>query len=421
MNRQGKTLVTVFLLALVVRFAALALLLPQFKPDVDLDWYRSLGRNLASGKGFVAQSANGQELPQVDRTPVYPLFLAAIIRLGGDRLGLFLAVQCVVGALTCALTTLLAMRWLSTGWSMLAGLLITFDPNSIARCVDLRTETVFTALIVAGACLLAWRTEAWWPWFLAGLTGSAASLCRPIAIGLWVAAVLVGVAWRVRWTCMGAFMVGFLLLIGPWMARNAALTGHWFFSTASTYNLYVVRASGVAAEKEGISHNAMQDRFAQHYREVQFFVDRLTFERALRECRVAAREIVLGSPMIAARQYVQGWLQLLFGPGPHSLDNSLINPKPPSRWWPPIYGLTLAFVTIAGILGTVRLGRKAVLVPALVLYFVALSGGGGANSRFRAPIMPSLVILAAAGIESIKNDREVGMSTEDCRNLAEEP
>lgn len=388
----------VFVLALVVRFAALACLLPQLKPDVDLDWYRSLGRHLAAGNGFIARAADGRELPQVDRTPVYPLFLAALIRLGGDHLGLFLAAQCFVGALTCALTALLAMRWLSTGWSGLAGLLVAFDPNAVVRCIDLRTETLFTALIVAGACLLAWRSGKWMACLLTGLVWSVAALCRPIAIGLWVVALAVTMAGRLRWTCLAVFLAGFLPLIGLWMMRNEALTGHWFFSTAATYNLYVVRASGVEAEKEGISPNAMQDRFAQRYHEVQFFVNRPAFEQALRDCRAAAREVVMGSPVIAIRQYAQGWFQLLLGPGAHSLDNSLRQPPQSSRWWPALYGIELLAITIASVAGAIRLGREAVLLTALVLYFLALSGGGGANSRFRVPVTPMLAVLAVAGV-----------------------
>jgi hypothetical protein len=177
------------------------------------------------------------------------------------------------------------------------------------------------------------------------------------------------------------------------------LTGHWFFSTAATYNLYVVRASGVEAEKEGTSHNAMQDRFGQRYRDVQFFANRPAFEQALHDCRAAAREVLMGSPVIAVRQYAQGWFQLLLGPGAHSLDNSLRQTPPASsRWRARLYGAVLLAIAIAGIVGAVRFGGKAVLPAALVVYFLALSGGGGANSRFRTPVTPMLAILAVAGV-----------------------
>jgi hypothetical protein len=390
-----KALGIVFVVALLVRLVALAYFLPKLNPDVDPDAYRSLARNLAAGRGFVATGPDDEVLPQVDRTPVYPLFLAGLMRVGGDRLGWFLTLQCVLGALTCALTAALATRWLSPPVSLAAGLLVAFDPNSVVRCVDLRTETLFTLLVVAGACLLARSPGRAAPWMFAGVIWSAAALCRPIAIGLWTVALAAAGLQR-RWPLAVAFVLGFAPLVGLWSARNARLTGHWFFSTAATYNLCVVRASGVEAERLGVSHNEMQDRFAPRFRYVQFFKDRPTFETALRDCRRAAREILMASPGIAAKQFVAGWFKVLLGPGARSLDVSLRAPATPARWWPTAYAGALVLLAAAAGFGAVRLGRAAWLLPMLVVYFLLLSGGGGGNSRFRVPITPMLATLAAA-------------------------
>lgn len=386
----------VFLIALAIRLLALAHFLPRIKPDVDLDAYRSLARSLAQGHGFVASGPGGEMLPQVDRTPVYPLFLAGLMRIGGDRLGLFLGTQCVVGALTCALTVLLAARWLAPKYSALAGLLVALDPNTISRCVDLRTETLFTLLVVAGACALVRRSDKTWAWLLAGLIWSVATLCRPIAIGLWVVALLVAVTERQRRWQFVAFLTGFVSLIVLWSTRNVTLTGHWFFSTAATYNLYVVRASGVEAEREGINHNEMQDRFAPRFLHVEYFKDRKSFETGLHDCRRASREIFTAAPGIAAKQFVLGWFKVLLGPGARSLENSLRDPERNARVWPAVYAVMLAGATLAAIFGAYRLGRPALLLPLLVIYFTLLSGGGGGNSRFRTPMTPMLTILAVA-------------------------
>ncbi len=392
-----KTLGIVFVVALLLRLGALAYFLPKLNPDVDLDAYRSLARNLAAGRGFVARGPGGEPLPQVDRTPVYPLFLAGLMSAGGDRLGVFLAVQCVLGALTCALTSWLAARWLSPPASLAAGLWVALDPNSVVRCVDLRTETLFTLLIVAGACWLARSPGRAAPWVAAGLIWSVAALCRPIAIAVWVVAVALA-GWQRRWPLAVAFGVGFVPLVGLWSARNAALTGHWFFSTAATYNLYVVRASGVEAERLGVSHNEMQDRFAPRFRSVQFFKDRESFETALRDCRRASREILAASPGIAAKQFVLGWFKVLLGPGARSLDVSLREPVAPARGWPVVYAGALAVLAAAAVAGAIRLGRAACLLPMLVVYFTLLSGGGGGNSRFRVPVTPMLSVLAVAAV-----------------------
>jgi hypothetical protein len=391
------TALVVFIIALAIRLVTLAYFLPKLKSDVDLDAYRSLARSLAQGRGFVAPGPGGEVLPQVDRTPVYPLFLAGLMKLGGDRLGLFLAAQCLVGALTCALTVLLAARWLTTRASALAGLLVALDPNSVVRCVDLRTETVFTLLVVAGAYALVWRSDKAWAWLLVGLIWSVATLCRPIAIGLWVVALFVVVLQRQGWLRFTVFVVGFVPLIVFWSARNHALTGRWFFSTAATYNLYVVRASGVQAERQEISQNEMQDRFAPRFLYVQCFKDRESFETGLRDCRRESREIFASAPGIAAKQFVLGWFKVLFGPGARSIENSLREPQQLGRIRPVAYAIGLAAMAVAAVIGACKLGRPAVLAPLLAVYFALLSGGGGGNSRFRTPITPMLATLAVAG------------------------
>src|SRR5690242_11957345 len=102
----AKIVAGVFLVGLAVRLAVLFCELPRLNPDVDLDSYRSLARNLAAGRGFVAPARDQQDRPSVARTPGYPLFLAALIKLGGDRIGLFLLVQCVLGAIIGAFTVM---------------------------------------------------------------------------------------------------------------------------------------------------------------------------------------------------------------------------------------------------------------------------------------------------------------------------
>src|ERR1019366_4948542 len=203
MTTGTRLLLGVMALALALRLVALSCTLPQLKPEVDLDDYRNLARNLAAGHGFVVTLPDGRQLPSAERTLGYPLFLASLIRLGGDRLGLFLAAQCVVGSLTCGLTVLLAGRWLAPRAAAAAGLLVALDPNSIVRCLDLRTETVFTLFLVGGAVLLAWRADRFGSVFAAGVCWSLAALIRPIALFLPLAALIVW-PWPVAASAMRA-------------------------------------------------------------------------------------------------------------------------------------------------------------------------------------------------------------------------
>jgi asparagine N-glycosylation enzyme membrane subunit Stt3 len=123
---------------------------------------------------------------------------------------------------------------------------------------------------------------------------------------------------------------------------------------------------------------------------------------------------------VLAEQNVLGWGKLLFGPAVRALGNSLSQSEPPSgtlaapqrgpagsslnqsespsRWWAPLYSLALLAVTFLSVVGARRLKSESILLVVLILYFVALAGGPGSNSRFRVPVTPMLAVLAVAGL-----------------------
>jgi hypothetical protein len=402
-------LVAVCLFALAIRLLALGIMLPKMKPDVDLDSYRSLAQNLAAGNGFVAESIEGRTLPNVSRTPVYPLFLAALMRIGGDRLGLFLTVQCVLGAVVCMLTILLASRWLSGRWAIAAGLLVALDPNSVVRCVDLRTETLFTLLLVAGACLMVWRSDQPWAWLGGGVCWSMAALCRPIAVCLPVVVLgvlaVARVTWRARFTYLAVFLVGFLPLLGLWMARNAALTGRWFVSTIAISTLHIAEVAGIRAEQTGQNLEAVQQEFVKQYGDVQFVADRAQFATQLDRIRRHCAETLASAPLVVAKHAVTGWAGALFGPGTRGLANSLRESGPTRKWWAPIYVVCLVAWFLASLVGAILLRREMILPTLLTIYFIGLVACTGVNSRYRAPVTPMLSVLAVAGVHKLRRQK----------------
>ncbi len=334
--------------------------------------------------------------------PSIHFFLAILIKLGGNRLGLFLATQCVLGTLTCVLTALLAARWLRPQASLLAGLLVALDPNSILRCSDLRTETLFTLLFVAGICLIVWCPNKTWSWLAVGLLWSLAALTRPIAIWIWLAALVIiftrRFSWRDTAACLTAFFIGFLPLEGVWAARNHTLTGHYFISTISTYNLLMYRAAGIKAEQKGQTQEEAEQEFLAQYGDIQFVESREKFAQSLQEYQRAIAEKLFSAPRILVKEAVIGCGKLLLGPGVRSLDNSLSQTKPSSKWWAPVYSAALLVVVLLSFVGVRRLGWGAIVPAILLLYFAVLSSGPESNSRFRVPVTPLLTVLAAAGI-----------------------
>lgn len=384
----------VLLVALAARLIALAVLLPDLKPDANPDHYRELGRNLAAGKGFVGADWDGELRPNIGRTPGYPVFLASVMRVGGDRLAWLLSVNCVLAAVTCALTVWLAARWLSPVAAGVAGLITALDPNSVVRCLDVKTEMLFTLLLVGGACLLAWRTDKTWAWVLSGLLWSLAALCRPIAMWLPVVAVVVGFR---RWRYVALFVVAFGPLVGLWMARNAALTGHWMLSTAGPYNLIMSWSTGIESARTGEDPNIVQRRLVGQVGFIEFYRGRDNFDKMLAAHRDVTSGLVRAAPVLAVQQAMLGLGRALIGPGQKSLNYALRNPRPAARWWPPLYSAALTGLLAMSAWGAIKLGRDGLLLTAVVVYFVGLSCGPMTNSRFRYPIMPALAVLAVAG------------------------
>ncbi len=408
MSATAKTSTAIFVVALALRLITLACVLPTLRSDVDPDSYRSLARNFAEGKGFVAVAPDGHELPNVARTPAYPLFLAGLIGVGGDRLGLFLMVQCALGALTCVLTFRLAARWLRPWLSTLAGLLVAVDPNSVLRCADLRTETLFTLLLVCAACVMVWRADKGWGWFATGFLWSLAALTRPIAVWIWVVAFVVifveRVPWRNRIVFLAAFLAGFVPLIAVWASRNHAVTGRYFLSSISTYNL-MFRAGAIEAEVQGRKVEDVEQEFQQQYGDIQFVESRERFEQSFETYKTSAVRAFTRSPRIAFKQALLGWGKLLFGPGAHALDNARNQAGPVATRWSLVYVLALIVVVSLSVVGAWRLGREAIVPVMLTLYFVGLAGGPESNSRFRVPVTPLLAVLAVAGIREVERKK----------------
>ena len=402
--------ILVFVVALLVRLGVVALLLPQLRPDQNPDFYRELGRNVSLGKGFVATGADGRELPDINRPPGYPVFLASLMRIAGDRLSVLLVANCVLAALGCALTVILASRWLSSGSAMVAGLLTALDPNSVMRSCLVMTEAMFVLFLLAGICVLVWRRDKSWAWCLCGLLWALATLCRAIALWLPLVALLIlalsGVGVPPANLCRDkfrrsvcsfiVFLIGFLPLIGLWVGRNDALTGHCFFSSSGRNFLVTGWAANLEAERTGVSMDVARERLLARTGSIEFFESRENFEKTQQEQAQVIHETLGAAPWRLAAHMVRGTGATLLGPGRRTLELFLRDPRPAARWWQiPYSGMLLILVALA-VCGAVRRGREFALLTILVLYFVALSADPVGNSRFRYPIVPLLAILAVA-------------------------
>ena len=183
----------------------------------------------------ITWSAAARQLPQSDayRTPGYPLLLAAV---GGGGAGasrhVLYAVQAVLIGLTAVLLALLVRRLWGPRIALVAAIVFALDPYSKRYVTMVLGETLagFLATASGYALVRSWQERSVRWWTATGLLVGALTLVRPVfaiaiplvAVGALLAA---GVGARRRIVVAAACLAGSLVVVLPWIARNAAVTG----------------------------------------------------------------------------------------------------------------------------------------------------------------------------------------------------
>lgn len=213
---------SICLLALTARLAYTAAFVTfAASPEYDGLSYDVLARNLARGFGY---TQNG---PTAFRPPGYPLLLAGVYALVGERLEMVRLLQAAIGAVLAALTYATAVV-LFRQWSVavLAALGVALHPLLIYLSGSILTETVFVTLIMAVVWLMVISpTGLTAPRALAlGLLLGMLVLIRPSAlifaglVALWCAFSAPLRSRAVRHAAI--IVIGVALFILPWTVRN---------------------------------------------------------------------------------------------------------------------------------------------------------------------------------------------------------
>lgn len=209
----------------------------------DIDAYLEIAQHIADGKGF---SRGAPAYPTAYRPPLYPLLIAALLRLGGlpTILGML---QVMLGTVTVAMVyrtgQLLRLRWAS----LIAALIVALDPLLLQYTVLIMTE-VLCATLVATWCWIfcEWRAatgssslRTWKLPLLQGLVLGLVCLCRPVFLAaalIIVVLLLVQVlrersiatesaTWRRALQSVAWIVVGLVLTMSPWIIRNSLVIG----------------------------------------------------------------------------------------------------------------------------------------------------------------------------------------------------
>ena len=251
MNNK-KLLVTILILAAVVRFATVFLFFGDYYPTDDAATWHQAALNFLNGRGLIVNEAL-----KASRTPVPGLYFAAIYSVFGVSFRAVQIANVLLGILTVWLAYDLVRRSFGDLSAFLAGSFVSLYPMLLLYTAYMLSETP-VIMLIALALWLVWvlRDHAVM-WFApVGIASGLATLTRetalPIAVlvAVWSFAVRLSEPWLRR--CLpGLVILAFLVLtITPWAIRNYVLFGRFVpFNSQSGLSLWIAnnpQADGTA-------------------------------------------------------------------------------------------------------------------------------------------------------------------------------
>jgi hypothetical protein len=474
LNVGGRAL-DVGLLIVIVAAVAVRLVFLSNDPPIllttDSITYALPANHLANGQGFDLS---------LRRTPGYPLFLAGLGAIFGDDFHPVVYAQHLLGVATAGLTWLLGRLALGRLAGLLGGLAVALSGPQIIYEHYLMSESLFTfLLVVATLPLVAGLLRASGRlYLLAGLLFGLCALTRPVGqvfpLLVPVAVLLVGSpgvprnsAGNERWRAISpriraAVTAGLLALLGfgmvvlPWMARNWLVGGELTGSSALGKTLFgritrhdegfrfdlppaVAESDALRAQARAVARQAAQEDTSRGSLVHQQLMREFGYSeaQAYNVMRDAALEVLLAQPGYYLRSSLGGAVELFVGQEERlrvhleklatprlrrewqempEVASLLPAPVPPElrtqtlsrsiwavRLYQPSKSLPPVLVGVLFLTGTLvmvlRSGWRAALpLPLLVIGVIILSAFlDGPVPRFRYPLDPFISLTAAAG------------------------
>jgi Dolichyl-phosphate-mannose-protein mannosyltransferase len=270
----------------------------------DQDGYRRLGQVLATTGKFTRFPDAPTFVPEVLRTPLYPLFVAVLYRLFGvHQLPVALA-QTAVFVLVCIVVYAIARRVASQPLAIAAAAATALFPPipyfGALVMTEVWTTLLFTCSMWLAVSALSERGLSRFAWL--GVLIALTTLSRPVfvlfpfalaGVGL-VAFPLLGVRQRPRFTQWSVMIAAFALMMAPWFAYNYVTLGRFTLSPAGGVGRGLWEGSWQATWS-----GRLQNELTHLADDID---DRAELDR--RVIAVAAREHLPAEPML---EYVHQW------------------------------------------------------------------------------------------------------------------
>ena len=218
----------------------------QFPPvGADDKEFAILADNLIRFKVFTL-SCEPPLYPDSYGTPGYPLFLA-LFKLGSDNFVFVPLIQMILNAFTAILIFKIGKSFLGNAPAFAASLIFALEPTSIRGALGIGSECLFVFLLTLSFYVLFYleREDRGFK-FLAGLLLGFAVLTRPVGMFLPILFILgfyflKGMKlsqYRSISLAVALFLLGYIVVLSPWMIRNKLTFGVWGLSSAGVYTFF---------------------------------------------------------------------------------------------------------------------------------------------------------------------------------------
>ncbi len=367
--------------------------------------------NLVAGHGF----SDSTGYPESLRTPGYPLLLAFFFRLGLGLKYVVIFQHLMNLVIALATTTFIFTLTGSPRQSWITGILLCLDLPTVHSANTIMTEILFTACLVVILWLL-WAkcVQSQSPWFrcsAVGLLSGASVLIRPVSLLFFLPVIVYLLLARqtFRLRAVLSFVLAFMCFPLLWAGRNYQKTGYFTVSTLTGIQFLSYRAAGTLAVNDpGDFYSNYEKRRAQL--EIQACddlkklqgknCDDLSIPQKSEYYSNFGRKLILQHPLSYAKLALRGSTTIMLGGDAVRLAQIVgVTPAVAARILL-AYTIPLFCFAWLGLFRWWRENRRLFYLSSLVLsYFVAISAGGEAYSRFRVPIMPLYAMCAAAGAD----------------------
>jgi hypothetical protein len=369
--------------------------------------------NLLHGRGFV----DAMYHPELGRTPGYPLLLG-IFQIPPLRVEYLIFVQHILCVFLIVAMAAIGLRITGSRLvAFVAAFVLSLDFATLRIANLLLTEITATALI-ALAAWMTYRTMmkpagAVFTSVDAGFLGSFAALVRPAGI-LYFVPLSICLFLALKRRAMRpvlVFVISFLFLPLLWASRNFVEGNYFGIATIGAQDLLYYRAAGALGIQQPGDYlaNVLKVRgelINQTCADLEriYKLDCSQTSEAQKASYSAHKGggIILKHPLSYLRSALLSLAYIVFGGGAEAMSRvSSISPST-AKYIVLLFTIPEACLALAGCWYWYKRDRNLFYVlVSTVLYFLVISAGAEAYSRFKVPVMPMYALLIGGGASEI--------------------